>query len=153
MLGLGRADDRAHPAEAALAEQARREAVDHLGQALVQRRAAGAGRSWTSAAPGFEVRTRAKTPRRRFGRGGDQRLERVAAEQGVGGEGVGAEAGHGAPGCRRLADQGLRVGGGGDRHVAALAVGDTRSPASRAAATASASAVQPGAPSRSKQAS
>ena len=59
-----------------------------------------------------------------LGRGGDQRLEGVAPEQGVGGEGVGAEAGDGPPGGRRLADQRLRVGGGGDRDVAALAVGD-----------------------------
>ena len=56
--------------------------------------------------------------------GGDQRLQRVEAEQRVGGEGVGAEPGDRAPGRRRLADQRLGVGGGGDRDVAALAVGD-----------------------------
>ena len=33
-----------------------------------------------------------------------------------------------APGGRRLADQRLRVGGGGDRDVAALAVGDHQQP-------------------------
>jgi len=56
--------------------------------------------------------------------GGKERLERVAPQQRVGGEGVGAESGHGAPGGRRLSHEGLRVGGGGDRDVAALAVGD-----------------------------
>lgn len=56
--------------------------------------------------------------------GGDQRLQRVATEQRVGGEGVGSEAGNRSPGRRGLADQRLRVGAGGDRDVAALAVGD-----------------------------
>jgi hypothetical protein len=56
--------------------------------------------------------------------GGDQRLERVEAEQRIGREGVGAEAGNVAPWSRRRADQRLGVGGSGDRYVAALAVGD-----------------------------
>ena len=45
------------------------------------------------------------------GRGVDQRLERVAAEQRVGGEGVGAQAGDGAERAGRLADERLGVGG------------------------------------------
>ena len=49
-------------------------------------------RSCRSAAPGFEVRTSTKTPAPRRARGVEQRRERVAAEQRVGGEGVGAEA-------------------------------------------------------------
>ena len=82
-----------------------------------------ASRSWRSAAPGFEVFTSRKQPApARRGRL-DQRLERVAAQQGVGGERVGAEAGHLAERPGRGAHQRLGVGGGGDRHVAALAVG------------------------------
>ena len=56
--------------------------------------------------------------------GGDQRLHCVETEQRVGGESVGAEPGDRAPRRRGLADQGLGVGGGGDRDVAALTVGD-----------------------------
>jgi hypothetical protein len=54
----------------------------------------------------------------------DQRLQRVAAEQRVGGEGVGTESGDRAPGGRRLTDQRLGVGGRSYGDVAALAVGD-----------------------------
>lgn len=59
-----------------------------------------------------------------LGGGGDQRLQRVEAEQGIGGEGIGVEAADRAPGGLRLPDQSLGVGGGGNRDVAALAVGD-----------------------------
>ena len=54
----------------------------------------------------------------------DERLQRVDAEQRVGREGVGAESGDLAERCRRAADERLRVGGCGDRDVAALAVGE-----------------------------
>ena len=46
-----------------------------------------------------------------------------------------------------------RVGGGGHRHVAALAVGSTSRPAARACAQVASSASQPANPRRSKQAS
>jgi hypothetical protein len=59
---------------------------------------------------------------------GDQRLQRVAAEQRVGGEGIRPEARDRPPRSRRLADQRLGVGGGADRDVAALAVGDDQQP-------------------------
>ena len=87
-----------------------------------------------SAAPGFEVRTSANTPAPAAAAACDQRLERIAAEQRVDGRGVGAEPGDLAPRRRRRAEQRLRVGGGADRDVAALAVGDHQQPGARAAA-------------------
>ena len=128
---LGRADDRAHPAQAAGAGQAIGEPVDELGEALVQRRLGGGqvldvgGAGIAGADEGEDARPR------RLGRG-DERLERVAAEQRVGREGVGAEARHRSPRGRRLPDQCLRVGRGGDRDVAALAVGERRAGRPRA---------------------
>ena len=80
--------------------------------------------SWSRAAPGLEVRTSRKTPAPAAVGGVDQDLDRVLAEQRVGGEGVGAEARDGPPGRLRLPDQRLAVGLRGHRHVAALAVGD-----------------------------
>jgi hypothetical protein len=53
----------------------------------------------------------------------EQRRERIAAEQRVGGERVGAESRDGAERRRRLADQALRVCLRRHRHIAALAVG------------------------------
>ena len=68
-------------------------------------------------------------------------------------DGVAAQALDLAERRRRRGQQPLGVGRGGDVDVAALGVGITSSPASRAWATIAASAVQPGAPRRSKQAS
>ena len=95
----------------------------------------------------------AEDPGAGTGRGLDQGLEGVAAEQRVDGEGVRPEAGHRAPRGRGLADERLAVGPRRARHVTALAVGDDEQPPLRAAAAVSASARQPGAPRRSKQAS
>ena len=84
----------------------------------------------------------------------DQRLQGVEAEQRVGGEGVGPEPRDRPPRGRRLADQRLGVGGGGDRDVAALAVGDRQQPGlAGGVRRPRSSAAQPGAPRRSKQAS
>jgi hypothetical protein len=109
---------------------------------------AASSRSWRSAAPGFEVRTSTNTPAPVAISGSSASI----AEQRVGGEGVGAEPGDltGRPG---VAGERLRVGGGGHRHVAALAVGDHDQSGGPRAATTSPSAAIPGAPSRSKQAS
>ena len=93
VLGRGGADDGADVVQRRCRAPAAprpstmpRDALPHALAAL------GSARSSTSAAPGFEVRTRTKTPASRRARGLEQRLERVDAEQRVGGEGVGAEA-------------------------------------------------------------
>jgi hypothetical protein len=128
VLGLGRADDGAGAAEARFgAGEALGEAVDDRRQALVHGAVVGlqvlhvGGARVARADEGEDSRPG------RLG-GGDQRLEGVEAEQRVGGDRVGAEAGDGAPGGGRLAEQRLAVGLGGDRDVAALAVGDDQQP-------------------------
>ena len=127
MLGLGGADDRAHPAQAALTHQASREPVDKGRELLVQR-LLGARQVLDVGRAGIAGPHQGEDSRPGALRCRDQRLERVGAEQWVGGEGVGAEAGDRAPWGRRLADQRLGVGSGGDRHVAALAIGDDEQP-------------------------
>ena len=91
VLGRGRPDHRAHAAEPALAGEARRRSATSSARRSCSGRPSSSA-SWSSAAPGFEVRTSRKTPAPAAGGRVDQRLERVAAEQRVGGEGVGAEA-------------------------------------------------------------
>jgi hypothetical protein len=120
---LGGADHGAHPAQAALAGEALGELGNDAGEALVQRRL-GRGQVLQVGGAGVAGADQGEDPRPSLGRGGDQGLEGVPPEQGVGGEGVGAKSRHGPPRGRRLADQRLRVGGGGDRDVAALSVGD-----------------------------
>jgi hypothetical protein len=117
------ADDRPHPREARLPGKARGRLGDEAGQALVQRLRGGRQVHQVGGA-GVRGADEGEDPGRGRLGGGDQRLQGVAAEQRVGGEGIGAEPGYGAPGGRRLADQRLPVRGGGDRDVAALAVGD-----------------------------
>ena len=123
MLGLGGADDGAHTAQTAGARASGREAVDQPGEALVQRRPR-RRQVLDVGGPGVAGPDQGEDPGPGRGGGRDQRLEGIEPEQRVGGEGVGAEPRDRAPGGRRLADQGLGVGRGGDRHVAALAVGD-----------------------------
>ena len=126
--GLGRADDRAQPAEPrGRAGEAIGALGDDLREALVQRPVgsrevedvggAGIRRAHEQEDPGAGLRRRV-----------DQRLEGVGTEQRVGGERVGAEALDGPPRGRRLPDKRLAVGGRGDRDVAALAVGDREQP-------------------------
>ena len=111
-------------------------------------------RSWTSAAPGLEVRTRAKTPAPASRGGGDQRLERVAAEQRVGGERR-RRRGR-ATGPQGVSSRRPAPGRRPRRSPARRRACRRRPPAARrrgAAAQTSSSAPQPGAPRRSKQAS
>ena len=120
MLGNGRAGDRADVGERlALAEL-----VGELREALPQRLA---GRERQVQDVGG-ARVGGADEQEDAGPGGagalDERDERVAPEQRVGGEGVDGQAGRGAERRRRAADQRLGVGGGGDRDVAALAVGE-----------------------------
>ena len=114
-----------------------------------------ARRSSTSAAPGLEVRTSMNTPAPAARAIVDQRLERVAAEQRVGGEARRrASPGDGAERRRRAADQRLGVGGGGDGDVAALAVGEhEQAGGAGVRRSVASSASQPAEPRRSKQAS
>ena len=127
MARLGGADDGAHPAEGAAPRKPRGEIVDDLRQALVQRRlrrrqvldVGGAGVA--GADEGEHPGSGSLGP-------GQQRLERVAAQQRVDGEGVDPEPRDGPPRGRGLTNQGLGVGGGADRNVAALAVGDDQEP-------------------------
>lgn len=123
MLRRSGADHRAHPAQAAVAQQALGEVVDDRGEPLVEWLLRG-GQVLDVDGTGVAGADQGEDPRTGFGGRGDQRLQRVGAEQGVGGEGIDAEAGNRAPRGRRLADQRLRVGRGGDRDVATLAIGD-----------------------------
>lgn len=127
MAWLGGADHSPHPAQTPLARQAIGELVDERRQTLVQR-GLGGRQVLEVGGAGVAGADEGEDPRSRLRRSGDQRLQRVPSQQRVGGEGVGAEAADGAPWSGRLADQGLRVGGRGDRDVAALAVGDDQQP-------------------------
>ena len=97
--GRGGAGDRAHAREPAVRQACRAELVDQPREPLVQRRRRrrpGAPRRRGSRCARARSRP-APLPRGRL----HERLERVAAEQRVGGEGVGAQAGHGAERARR----------------------------------------------------
>ena len=90
---LGRRDDRAHVGRARPARRRRAPSSrTSVGEPVAQRRRSAGAASWISAAPGLEVRTSTNTPAPARARGRDERLERVAAEQRVRGDGVGAEA-------------------------------------------------------------
>ncbi len=123
MTGLGGADDGAHAAEAAAPGEPLREPVYELREALVQRSLRG-GKVLEVGGAGVAGADEGEDSRPRRLGCGDERLQRVEAEQRVDGEGVNPETGDRPPGGGGLADQRLRIGGRGDRDVAALAVGD-----------------------------
>ena len=105
----------------------------------------------TSAAPGFEVRTRTNRP---GARARASELERVGAQVRVDGHGVGTEALDFAERRGRGAEERLGVGGGGDVDVAALGIGEHEQAAARARARRRVRARSSrAAPRRSKQAS
>ena len=103
--------------------------------------------------PGFEVRTRAKSPAPTAVGRLDQRLERVGADQRVHGRRVGPQAVDLSPRSLDRAEQRLAIGGALTGTSPRLPSATTSRPASRGAATTWLSAAQPGAPRRSKQAS
>ncbi len=99
------------------------ETVDRARDPLVERHPAGVGVEQVGRA-GVRGPDEDEDP----GAGGsgcvDERRQRVGAEQRVEGRGVGTESLDRPPGSLGAAEQGVGVGGGADRHVAALAVGD-----------------------------
>jgi hypothetical protein len=116
-------DDRADPAETPSALQHAGALGDELSDALVKRRSrsglveevrgAGVGGANDDKDAGASVRG-----------GVEQRLEGIGAKERIDGRGVGFEARDRAPGGGRRPEQGLGIGGGADRDVTALAVGD-----------------------------
>ena len=120
VLGARGAGDRANGGQPAVSEPLAAQLVHKPRQALEQRWIAlvldlgGAGvrgaNEHEAAGPGTRGRL-------------DQRLQGVAAEQRIGCEGVGSQAGDGAERAGRLSHQGLRVRPRGHRDVAALSVG------------------------------
>ena len=102
VLGLGRAGDGADVGEARAARSA--ELGDQSARAAptAARRSRARGPAGRRR-PGLDVRTSTNAPAALARAVVDQRLERVAAEQRVGGEGVGAEAVDGAERRRRAA--------------------------------------------------
>ena len=150
MLGPRGAGDGAGQRQAAVAAAVAAQLVHERGKPLVQRRLAGVLELGGAGVRGADEHEAAGALR-----GGclEQRLERVAAEQRVRREGVGAEAGHVAEGVgvrpTRAWAYAAAVTGTSPR----LPSASTSRPWSRAIATTCSSASQPGAPSRSKQAS
>jgi hypothetical protein len=120
---LGRPHDRPHAAQAGVAGEPAGQAIHEAGQTLVQgavrsRQILDVGRTGIAGADEREDGGSSRL------RGGDERLQGIEAEQRICSEGVGAETGNGAPRGGRLPDQGLCIGRSGDRHIAALAIGD-----------------------------
>jgi len=122
-LRARRARDRADHREPALPRVRRARRVGQGGDPLVQ---GGAARVEVLQVRGPRVRGRHEQEDTGTGRRGrrDQRVERVASEQRVRGDRVGAEARDRSERRRSRADQRLGVRGGRDGHVAALAVSD-----------------------------
>ncbi len=123
VAGLGGADDGAHPAQPGFALQPRPPLGDHPRQMLVQGAAVGGqvehvGRAWVGGA------NESEQPGSGARRGHDHRLERVAAEQRVDGRRVRGQPRELSRSRLQSTEHRLAIGGGADRHVAALAVGD-----------------------------
>ena len=120
--GLGRAGHRANATRGRCRPRGPRRARRRAPPGA--RGAAGRRSSWISAAPGFDVRTSTKHAAPAVGRRVDERLERVAAEQRIGRERVGAEPRHVPERPGVSPTSAWAYAARGDRHVAALAVGD-----------------------------
>ena len=112
-LGDGGADDGAEGREPERSTRRRPTRPPCAATSSCQRPPSASGRSWSSAAPGLEVRTRAKRPRPPAVGRLEEGRDSVAAERRVDRERV-----------DRRAQEGLGVGAAGDVDVAALGVGD-----------------------------
>jgi hypothetical protein len=126
VAGLRRPDDGAHVGQPLA--RGRGELVHEPGQALPQRLAPAEPEVLDVRRPRVGRAHEHEHAGVRLPGGGDQRQERVAAQEGAGRERVHAEAGHVARGGGRDPHQRLGVGGRRHGHVAALGVRDHEEP-------------------------
>ena len=144
----GRAGSRRSPRRRATARTRPRRRAPSSSTIRASRSCSGApsgSRSWRSAAPGLEVRTSTKQPAPAAAAASTSGSSASRPSSGLAVKASAPRPGDRAERRRRRADERLRVGRGGDRHVAALAVGDhEQAGVARRVARRRSSAAQPG---------